>query len=54
MQYCIKYLIYQRSEEPIECLCNLFRTSDNELERVRIYTSKKNYSHVKFGFIMKL
>jgi len=43
MQYCIAYLICQRSEEPIECLCNLLRISGKELEKVRINTIKNNY-----------
>jgi len=53
MQYCIEYLICQRSEGPIECLCNLLRTSGKELERVRIYTFKKKIIPC-FGFITML
>lgn len=36
MLYCITNLVSQHSEEPLECLCNLFKTTGKELEQVHI------------------
>jgi len=38
MEYCMAILASQRSENSLECLCSLLKTTGKESEKVRLYS----------------